>query len=259
LPFFESFENPGFMSNGWKINNPDSLNTWTRTTPGTSSSYSIFIKNDSVYNTGAPANTYYDLLTTPFISFGNSNAPFMEFDMAYAKAASLKTDSLILSYSILCDTVWTPLLNLNGSQLASTSLIQSSFVPGSGDWKHYKIDLSALNNKRFVRLRFEDYSKGGNNLYLDNINIYSTSDHLKVNLYPNPVSEDVTLEVSIPSQEDVTIEVFDAMGRMILKQTVSNTVSFVGGINVSNLPEGMYFLRVIGNKEKIVKRLQVNH
>jgi hypothetical protein len=259
LPFFEGFESNAFISNGWSINNPDLLNTWTRTIPGAESSSSIFIKNDSIYSKTPPGNVYYDFLSTPFLSFNNATSPFIEFDLAYAKAGNPKIDSLVISYSILCDTTWTSLLSLSGNQLLTTSTIQNMFVPVSTDWKHYKINLSTLANKRFVKLRFEDYSKGGNNLYLDNINIYSNPDHLKVSIYPNPSSSIVNIEVDLPSQEDVSIEVFDLLGRTLLKQTLTNTNSFLGSIDVSTLPAGIYLVRIIANNQKIVKKLQVYH
>ncbi|HXA01103.1 MAG TPA: T9SS type A sorting domain-containing protein, partial [Cytophagaceae bacterium] len=259
IPFFEGFESSAFLSNGWTITNPDLLNTWTRTTPGAESSYSIFIENDSIYSKTPPNNKYYDFLTTPFISFNNTISPSMEFDLAYAKASNLKTDSLVVSYSILCDTVWTPVLSLSNNQLPTTATIQDMFVPASADWKHYKVNLSALANKRFVKLRFEDYSKGGNNLYLDNVNIYSNSDHLQVSIYPNPSSSTINIEVGLPSKEDVSIEVFDLLGRILLKQTVTNTNNFLSSMDISGLSDGIYLVRVIANKQKVVKKLQVYH
>jgi hypothetical protein len=260
IPFFEGFENSAFTS-GWTITNPDLLNTWSRSAPGAGSSYSIFIANDSIYSKAPPGNLHYDFLTTPFINFNNTAIPpSLEFDLAYAEAGSLNIDSVVVSYSVLCDTVWSPLFSLSGNQLPSTSTIQNTFIPSNADWKHYKISLpNHLANKRFVKIRFEDYSKGGNNLYLDNVNIYSNPDNLKVNMYPNPSSSTVNIEVGIPSQEDVSIEIFDLIGRVVLKQTVANTSSFVSSMDISSLPDGIYLVRVIANNQKVVKKLQVYH
>jgi hypothetical protein len=261
IPFFENFESNPFISNGWTTSNPDSLNTWTWTSPGTESSFSVFIKNDSIYSSNPPGNVYFDFLNTPFINFNNAtSSTFMEFDLAYAKAGNLKTDSLVISYNTLCDPTWSPLISLNGNQFPSTSAIQSMFVPANSDWKHYKLNLSALAGKRFVRLRFEDYSKGGNNLYIDNVNIFSNPDNLKLSIYPNPCSGILIVDIGFPSsEEDVTIEVFDLLGRTLLKQIVKNTGSFLSSMDISNLPDGIYFLRVIANNQKVVKKLQVYH
>jgi hypothetical protein len=259
LPFFEGFENIAFNNSGWTISNPDSLNTWTRTNPGATSSFSYYIKNDSSYTSSPPGDIYYDFLTTPFINFSNTTSPNIEFDLAYAKASNLNLDSLILSYNILCDTIWTPVLTLSGNQLPTTPTIQDMFVPSPADWKRYKINVPAIANKRFVRFRFEDYSRRGNNLYIDNIHLYSTSENLQMNIFPNPSSSEINVEVTIPSESDVVIEVFDLLGRSLLKQTLTNTTSFLSVLNVSGLPEGMYLVRAIANNQKIVKKIRVSH
>jgi hypothetical protein len=259
LPFFEGFENITSNNNGWTVSNPDFLNTWTRTNPGATGSYSFYIKNDSTYSSIPPGNVYYDFLISPFIDYSRTNSPDIEFDFAYAKSSNLKTDSLVLSYSILCDTVWTPVLKLSGDELVTTSNIQNMFVPSSADWKGYKVNIPELANKRFVRFRFEDYSRGGNNLYIDNIHLYSTSDNLGMNIFPNPSSSDINIEVTLPSREDVTIEIFDILGRSLLKQVITNTTSFLSILDVSELPEGIYFARAIANKKKVIKKIHVNH
>jgi hypothetical protein len=133
------------------------------------------------------------------------------------------------------------------------------FVPSSADWKGYKVNIPELANKRFVRFRFEDYSRGGNNLYIDNIHLYSTSDNLGMNIFPNPSSSDINIEVTLPSREDVTIEIFDILGRSLLKQVITNTTSFLSILDVSELPEGIYFARAIANKKKVIKKIHVNH
>jgi hypothetical protein len=260
--FGEDFETNAFLSKGWTIQNPDTLVTWAQTsTAGEgNSSGSIFIKNDSVYSSSDPSkNKFYDLLVSPFINLSYFNYPVLEFDMAYAKNTLSITDSLVISYSILCDTVWTPLLNLYGSGLATTPVIQNMFVPSSTDWKHFKVKIYDLANKRFVRFRFENYSKGGNYLYLDNFNVLRQQHILIINLYPNPASDMINVETIINGGEKVHYQIYNILGQSIYSDEKTGIDTFTTSINTSDLAEGMYILKADIKEHTVFKRFIVKH
>jgi len=73
-------------------------------------------------------------------------------------------------------------------------------------------------------------------------------------LYPNPASDMVTL-VRPPELEgtELLIEVFDASGR-----TVTSSTSLSDRIDVSSLPEGLYYLRAIAGKRTYQSKLVIN-
>jgi hypothetical protein len=260
--FSEGFEDNNFLSLGWKILNPDTLETWTQTfsAGAGNSSGSIMIKNDSIYEASDPSkNKYYDLLITPFINYSNSEPPFLEFDLAYAKNTGTVIDSLVISYSILCDTVWTPLLILSGNMLPTTSTVQNMFVPAEADWKHFKLKMPMLSKKRFVRLRFEDYSKGGNNLYLDNVNIPEPPKKLIVHFYPIPASDIITIESIFNGTENIHFQLYNMLGETVLTAETSNTGSFVTTMDVSHLAEGMYVFKASIPDQRVIKKIIIKH
>ena len=68
--------------------------------------------------------------------------------------------------------------------------------------------------------------------------------HNGVKLYPNPVDDQLTLSFMNPA-EDLTYEVIDVRGRLVLKGQESLTSATQ--INTSALPQGIYFIRVNSN------------
>jgi hypothetical protein len=65
----------------------------------------------------------------------------------------------------------------------------------------------------------------------------------KILLYPNPVSEKLTVELKYSLDNTEVITIFDIQGRISLKQELLKQVSV---IDVSTLPTGLYFYQISG-------------
>jgi hypothetical protein len=82
--------------------------------------------------------------------------------------------------------------------------------------------------------------------------IVSKREKQKVNLYPNPVSEKLTVTADA---ENYTITIYDCKGQVIMNTT---STSHTKSLQLKALPSGLYFVEVKGNgwrkSEKIVKR-----
>jgi hypothetical protein len=81
-----------------------------------------------------------------------------------------------------------------------------------------------------------------------------------VNVYPNPVSDNATVNFSIEEQSDVALFVTDAQGRMV--QTIQQTAMMNQGThrvewNAGTLASGIYFLNVNVNGRNNVQRIIV--
>jgi len=72
-------------------------------------------------------------------------------------------------------------------------------------------------------------------------------------LYPNPVQNEVVLEINDLS--NVALEVFDTNGRLLKKQKLSSSKN---SINVSELPSGIYMFKIISEEgittSKVIKQ-----
>lgn len=61
-------------------------------------------------------------------------------------------------------------------------------------------------------------------------------------IYPNPAEMAVTIEVTGVETLPLQLALFDVNGRLLTQQVLSDQVT---GINVSTLPSGLYFMRLI--------------
>ena len=68
----------------------------------------------------------------------------------------------------------------------------------------------------------------------------SQKDNNLLNLYPNPAKNTLNLNFE-SSTQNVKVEIYDVLGNIIIKHRHSQPTS---GINISDLPNGLYVLRV---------------
>ena len=74
---------------------------------------------------------------------------------------------------------------------------------------------------------------------------------LQMNLYPNPATEQLMIQYTIPSSSSVRIAVVDMLGQVVFSRVVENQQ---GGnaaqLDIRNLPKGVYSLTIETNKGK---------
>ncbi len=181
LPIFEGFEDPGFNPtvNGWKVYNP-------------SSSTNAFVRNTAAAKTGSAcasltmfgnsATGDLDYLVSPGINFNNTtDSAFISFDYAYilkSTAAASKKDTLSVVATTNCDpatATWTSLWRNGGSTLSTNARTSNTaWTAIASDWKTSSvvIPLMSYRNAPFY-LAFKTINGNGQNIYIDNINIYT--------------------------------------------------------------------------------------
>ena len=111
-----------------------------------------------------------------------------------------------------------------------------------------------------MKFRFE--GNGGNNFYLDDINLYAgpasndlvlgvqeTAIISSLELFPNPVEDELQLQFISKQNEAIQFSIVDVTGKILSRQIIkavagSNIVLFP----VSNLASGAYFLKM-GSEE----------
>lgn len=77
-----------------------------------------------------------------------------------------------------------------------------------------------------------------------------------VNLFPNPVSDIINLTMNFENASDAQLEIFDAKGKMIANPSLGYKVQgeHTVSINVSNLSNGLYLLKITSGQSTITKR-----
>lgn len=180
LPFTEDFEH-GFAAQGWQVLNPDESVTWNiatvgGTTPGDKAAYMNF------YN-------YYvagkrDQLISPVLDLSGADQIWFSFQHAYAKRLASSRDSLIIFISADCGSTWTRIFRAseNGSgNFATHAQMTDEFFPtATSDWcgggfgsACNILDISPWAGNKNVQLKFESYYFLGNDLYIDNVHVFS--------------------------------------------------------------------------------------
>jgi len=84
----------------------------------------------------------------------------------------------------------------------------------------------------------------------------------KINIYPNPADEKITIEFASKEDTEISVSIIDAFGRNILNSDLIKGVAGINimEINVTSLSQGIYFLQIIGkdrfylSKKIIIKR-----
>jgi len=72
-------------------------------------------------------------------------------------------------------------------------------------------------------------------------------------VFPNPTSENVTI---LYDQGFNMIYMYNAMGQPVISQNIEGTLS--SSLDISTLPKGLYFLRLVGTNQILIKELIVN-
>lgn len=76
-------------------------------------------------------------------------------------------------------------------------------------------------------------------------------DQSYLNLYPNPATQYVVLDLSTGEELSGTVSITDMLGKLCIQQKAEGTNC---RIPVSDLPVGMYFLTYMEGKKKVVKK-----
>lgn len=76
-------------------------------------------------------------------------------------------------------------------------------------------------------------------------------------LYPNPAQGKAYLQYSLQQPANLKLEVINMIGKQVAVEVLHNVSSGVAEIEVANLPEGVYFVRLSNNEMAATRRLVV--
>jgi hypothetical protein len=262
LPYAESFESNDLSSNGLYLRNPDYNRTWdTINTLGlVNSYYSARMQFLNYTRKGQWDEIYLPTMDIP----SNADSFVVRFDYAYRYRSATLSDTMEVAYSDDCGFSWNPIFRKGGSELTTVDTLWTNFKPfNSTHWANFHSNLLPLISGTKVMLRFSAYNRGGSNLYIDNIGIYTESDptgillteEFSYNLMPNPANNIVTIQLEKESHE-VDISLRDIQGRLVYQMESS---SINTSIDISSISNGIYFFEVVSSSGKATRKLVVSH
>jgi len=89
-------------------------------------------------------------------------------------------------------------------------------------------------------------------------NVIVPADKLTVNAYPNPVKDLLSIVIAGVEGNDVSIEILDNVGRRVMEKMMierSNTAYEKVTMNLSDLPQGQYYIKVVSGQRVEIKKL----
>ncbi len=80
-----------------------------------------------------------------------------------------------------------------------------------------------------------------------------------VTLMPNPSSGLVNLIFTLPNPEKISVSIFNPLGQLISNNKLENVTNNMINIDLSNRPDGIYFIEVSSPTDKVVKKVIITH
>lgn len=269
IPFYEGFENYNSLTNlmNWEVYNPGANNGYAidNTTSFNGS------KCATVQNFGQPSGSIDELISTPIDLSGLTAGQTVTLSFRYAYRKKLAADNEALKVFITgdCGNTWVQRKTLTGSQLGSQAVATSWKPSSQADWVtvHMTNVTSTYFQQNFrAKWRFE--GNGGNNFYLDDINLYSGSPSNTIVLgaealaetvsgiqvFPNPASAELNLEFTASKAEKMNVVLTDANGKQVQWNEIhSNAGKNLVMLDTQSLAAGTYTLMLSGIQGKITR------
>ena len=178
---YETFEaGPGF----WEVFNPDNSITWEWVNVG-GTQYGK--KAMGINNFGYTATNQKDALISPPLDLSTQTDILLEIDYAYRRFNASRSDKMIISVSTNGGTTYPNVIfqgqEMGSGNFATASDSQTAFSPTSfNDWCYgldfgadcLLLDLSNFSGESNVRIKIENQTAHGNNMYIDNIRVSSS-------------------------------------------------------------------------------------
>lgn len=279
VPLYEGFEN-GFNQNWYVIN--ESGNGWvvsdTAAATGVKSIRILNFSGNQPNSIDAFVSNGYNLN-----SLSTSVQLKLRFKYAYAGKVipgSLLTDNdtaydkLRILVSTNCGKTWSLKWIKSGSALQTVANpTQNSFKPLSlSDWRNDSVNIHIYltQHQTNFQFKFEFISNGGNNIYVDDINIdngtYTSmndyaNDLISMNIYPNPFDNYSTLSFTLPEENYTVIDIYDIIGNKI--KTLENKYLNAGVYQYQLTKHdfkstGIYYVRISFGEHSFVKPFTIN-
>ena len=176
--------------------------------------------------------------------------PYLNFKWAYAKSDPSYSDELIVLVSKDCGVNWTQVFYRTGTAMTTGTTQTTPYIPtASTVWKIANISLATYTTYPNVLIKIVNVTDGGNNLYIDNINLGANVTGINevenrisdIVIYPNPSNGAFSIEYTLLKDSDVSIIITDILGRAILTtETKSQSVGLHKHDINSVLENGIY-------------------
>lgn len=259
IPYRERFDDLNLSDTEWVVINENDDITWQiKTAP-----------SNEQGNTSAYINLYdytkllaKDWLISPALDFSGAHNASIFFNTSYGRRTG-RNDVLQVLVSDNCGQSFDYLVYTLSSQDMSNVISDNPWVPtGGDDWKEFSVDLQPFAGMSDIRIAFVSVNQHGNNLYLDNIELFTDKkedvkrlDENSFMLYPNPAEGTFSLTLYLSEREDIEVTVFNDKGRKIYHNTFIDALNQTYNFDMNGKASGLYFVRLSGKHSTSTKKL----
>jgi PKD repeat protein len=261
LPFWEGFESYTSLENltNWEVKNLNNNNAFSmQTSFGHTGNKCV-----KLLNYGQQPSNIDELISAPIDISGvpETGQVTLSFRYAYRKRTSSNYEFLKVFISKDCGENWAQRKTLGGNSLSSE--VSSSFWEPSSQQDWTTVHMGNVFSDYFVenfRMRFKFEGEGGNNFYLDDINLYEggssndivvglneVRDDFNINLYPNPSEADVSVVFDLKNAQTMYAQVIDVRGKLIETIMIhANEGNNTLILDTKGLSQGSYTIKLSG-------------
>ncbi len=271
VPFTESFEGQTFPPTDWSITQtPVDAITWKQIKKPI-----IYATRDSaaawMNNRGYTTNNAVDNLLSPLFSIPASDSVYFKFDLAaatlaYPGATAMPLDTLELKVTRDCGASYTTIWKKWGWQLqtvndANMPYVDMFVVKYANQWRTENINISNLlaagGKARFV---FTNTANRGNNIYIDNINLFTKIIPAKVKqdgfmIAPNPFHNNFIVQHYLAPTELRGIGVYNAVGQQMMMMNYNGNADSYINVDMSRFAAGVYTVRLIYTNKTVSRKV----
>ncbi len=271
-PITQGFETGTFPPAGWGLVSSGINYTWERNTlSSTEQSASAWVRN---YQSGAGQT---DNLFSPVVRIQTVDSVYVRFDVAHATkvypgSTGLPMDTLEVLITADCGLTFTSVYKKWGAELQTLGDPNTApvydhntdpigFVPISHFWRKEHIDISrAVAGKSSFQVVFKNTSNGGNNTFLDNINIFTVTLPAQLKsegyiIYPNPFSDAFEVRHLIPPANLKGMVVISSSGQVVYQRSYNGNAGTNIRVDLSRFSNGVYTLRMFYDDKVVTQRI----
>ncbi len=256
-PLRMTFDNPQEIS--WRVASPSDAEDWeaVTTNKAQSISYKSFT-NPSIGQESWLVSPNLDLRPGPFSLF---------FDVSYAQNVPAD-DRLQIRASTDCGANYDQILFDRAASTVSTGSSSMEWVPGTNDdWRKEYVDLTSLSGLKNVRLAFVARNDNGNNLYIDNIELFEGDN-------PNPPlttvpyqlyystqysQSDIALTFHLDVRQDVQLQIVGLQGNVVGEYQLPDTLNQTYYFDLGGQAAGLYLFRMTIDNRPAVTKVFIGH
>jgi hypothetical protein len=224
---------------------------WTNISPELGLEWTLDEQEQYIFFNGWNNNTAGTTawLVSPRINFFNTTKASLFFDVSYGYTPSKGNETLQVLLSEDCGRTYNRLVYQRTGNALATSLTNEQWLPGN--WRREFINLNSVAGLNDVRIAFVVTNGQGNNLYINNIEVYNDDvpnppkiDDLYSLYSGGPEGDDFKLTFNFDNKQDVKIDVYDATGRQMFSKTELNVLNQTFGITLPGKPSGMFIIHL---------------